>query len=956
MFAAKSAAPCTDLVSLRHPVLEQAAEDGITLLIAPAGYLFTESLAAALAERNRRSLWLRLGPEDCDPAVFLVSIIEAAQWLSPEVGADMFRWMRRQPGPTAGWPPLFAHLGKELAEALPTSGAVVLEDTHHLNDTHSTLELFSKYLLPSLPTGVTCTLTARNNVHRDGLPGSTLRRTVSDLRIDDSMALSFADNADAGLSVPCVLKAVALTEGRAVALAGLNEASAVLGPKIIDQAVKRAKSGRELLARVARAWLVTVDGDNLEALALAMRLGYTHPALTKTAVGCETRSQGPWLQPLADDWSRLRPAWSRPLREALRAGAIPERDSQLLAADFLWAEGALERAVPLYLDLGETAKAVQAITQSLDALMNLGQWETLGQWLSRLPTDAIRASPWLVYVGGEIAVAHGDVGDAQRAFGLATALFHARRDLEGVCQSMLAESALAAWRGERVHAYTRALAATALAEANGLAWLQGWAGWQLGCLAAADGKLDDALAYFGRAVERTEADDSLLIELLQLAEDLMLRQRELCTEREFHRNAYFAAERAEREVAERVRRLLSSSPEGLGSLLETHGWLRTPLVLKLPLAGPPDQDTDSGSRSGLWSAMLGAVGLRRRRPASTEVLLGPANHEPPTGLDSSLSLSIATSAKGAGAGLPPTGSTDPTGAKGGELMSGIALPLALGKALPFASFTGRVPIAQSPSDAKRASGSTLTAHLLGHLRVMINDRPVESWPSGRGRSLFKYLLTASGEPRPREVLMDLFWPNADPEAARNNLNVAIHGLRQALRSAADVPVVLYQDGAYCLNPTLEEWIDVQEFERHVDGARRLESTGDLTAAAAEYELAVGLYQGDFLADDPYEEWPVLIRERLRLAYLDTLDRLSQIYLGQGQYSSCGTLCQLILARDPCREDAHCRLMRCYGRRRQHHLAMRQYQVCVDALRSELDIDPAPATSELYDRIRRRELV
>jgi DNA-binding SARP family transcriptional activator len=239
---------------------------------------------------------------------------------------------------------------------------------------------------------------------------------------------------------------------------------------------------------------------------------------------------------------------------------------------------------------------------------------------------------------------------------------------------------------------------------------------------------------------------------------------------------------------------------------------------------------------------------------------------------------------------------------------------------------------------------------------VLADRPVESWSSGRGRAIFKYLLAHRGQPIPRDVLMELFWPEATPEAARNSLNVALHGLRQALKASSDVQVVLFQDSAYRLNPEVTIWVDVEEFEQHVAAGRRLEAVGQFAAATAEYEVATGLYQGDFLADDPYEEWPVLARERLRVAYLDTLDRLAQLYFSQGLYAACAALCQRTLAYDNCREDAHCRLMRCYSRQGQQHLALRQYQACVEALRAELDVVPASTTIDLHERIRRRERV
>jgi DNA-binding SARP family transcriptional activator len=61
-------------------------------------------------------------------------------------------------------------------------------------------------------------------------------------------------------------------------------------------------------------------------------------------------------------------------------------------------------------------------------------------------------------------------------------------------------------------------------------------------------------------------------------------------------------------------------------------------------------------------------------------------------------------------------------------------------------------------------------------------------------------------------------------------------------------------------------------------------------------------------------------------------------------------------RDRCREEAHRRLMRCYTRQGQPHLALRQYQACADALDQDLGVDPDPATVSLAEQIRRHQPV
>lgn len=260
-----------------------------------------------------------------------------------------------------------------------------------------------------------------------------------------------------------------------------------------------------------------------------------------------------------------------------------------------------------------------------------------------------------------------------------------------------------------------------------------------------------------------------------------------------------------------------------------------------------------------------------------------------------------------------------------------------------------------PELQKKNDRLTVIVQMLGVFSIAIDNQTLKIAPS-RGLSMLKYLLLHHRKMTPREVLMDIFWPEAGPEAARNNLNVAIYSLRQVLRSMINQNMICYEDGAYGLASNMDVWLDVEEFHHCVKEGQRQEAGQQLTAAVAEYEIAINLYRGDLLAETPYEEWTVLEREQLRIAYLEMLDRVSQIYFGQERYAVCISACQLILTRDKCREDAHCRLMQCYSRLGQTPLALRQYQICVEALQAELEVAPAHETTKLYENIRRREYI
>jgi DNA-binding SARP family transcriptional activator len=248
----------------------------------------------------------------------------------------------------------------------------------------------------------------------------------------------------------------------------------------------------------------------------------------------------------------------------------------------------------------------------------------------------------------------------------------------------------------------------------------------------------------------------------------------------------------------------------------------------------------------------------------------------------------------------------------------------------------------------------LSAHLFGSFRATIDDKPIDNCPNSHGRAVFAYLLAHHNAPVPSEVLMDVFWPNASPKSARNSLNVALHSLRQTLRAVTDQPIIVFRNGAYGFSPDTSVWLDSGEFEKHIQAGRTLAGAGKFAETICEYGAAVHLYRGDFLADDRYEEWAVLPREQLRALFLEVVDQLSQIHFEQAEYAACIGLCQLVLAQDPCREDIHCRLMMCFVKQNQHPLALRQYQICVEALRQELDVAPAATTCQLYERIRARQ--
>jgi DNA-binding SARP family transcriptional activator len=928
-FEAKALAPSGSDPEAIHSAFADAATGGVAALEAPPGHVLTEGLASALTGAGRVPLWLRLEPEDGDPAAFLVSLATAAQRAGGGMGQTTLKLMRARPGPVFGWLPLFAELARELHDGMAGRGALVLEDAHQAWAGSPTMSLVNAGLLPGLEGASPCVILA----HRLPPPTGTWKgtwRSASELQLPPQAAERMLDEYAPALTRRARDRAVTLTGGRAAVLAGLRSIRAATGGSL-EPVLEGATSWQELLARVAQALLADAGTEARSWLALAARLGYANLDGSAFPLATGHLPAGPWLQQLEDGWVRVRACWLEPLRAVLGRRAEPGRDTLHQAAGWLHQVGADDQAISLYLEIGDPSCAARAMAGCATTLMDSGQWATLERWLGQLPDDALASHPDLIYCKADIAAACGHTVIARRWFDTAASYCSKRNDPAGACRGMLAASAAAADHGDLAAALSHACVAGALAEGNDLAVIRIWASWQQGRLQLISGDTDGALASFGRAASAASTSgERAATQPVELTGEFAAQVGDLRRQQESHRQAQAALKQAEHEALNHLLASVRTPAWESDEVLGTYGWSRTPAPLKLPGLCTPRSPAPAGWH---WPRAR----FRRPRLPRRRATAAPRTRfaEPATPLAAAAPMVVRD---------PPAVSPAP------------AAQYLAGPPHPPAVTAPPAPLGLAPGAGWRGALAGLSVHLLGPLCVAVDDVPVGEWPSARCRSLFGYLVTHREPWPPREVLMDVFWPESSPEASRNSLNVALHGLRRTLRTVTNLPVIQHTGGAYGIHPDLQLWLDVEEFEDRVENGRRREEAGDADRATREYESADGLYRGDFLADGLYEEWAALTRDHLRLAHLDALSRLSNLHFSAGRYAACAALCQRIIECDPCREDAHRRLMRCYSRQSQPHLALLQYRACVQALAAELGVDPDPATARLHDQIRKHELV
>lgn len=299
---------------------------------------------------------------------------------------------------------------------------------------------------------------------------------------------------------------------------------------------------------------------------------------------------------------------------------------------------------------------------------------------------------------------------------------------------------------------------------------------------------------------------------------------------------------------------------------------------------------------------------------------------------------------------------DPQTARPSEAEVAEALPLfPLAQPSPatkIADANSEYDLISEPSARQFKPGSrNLIVYCLGPFRVYQNEHLLKDWNGLKSQMILKYLVANRCKPVAKEILMDVFWPEADVEGARRNLHQAVYSLRQTLKQHdPDFQHVLFENDCYQLNPQLDIWLDFQEFERHVWSGRKLLMAGKKSVVMEEFGIAESLYQGIFMEEDLYDEWPLSERQRLQNLYLEIADQLSEYYLAQEEFAIAITLCQKILRHDKCFEQAYFRLMLCYLAQGQRHLAIRYFLNCREVLQGELGLLPSAETAELYSKL------
>jgi DNA-binding SARP family transcriptional activator len=257
--------------------------------------------------------------------------------------------------------------------------------------------------------------------------------------------------------------------------------------------------------------------------------------------------------------------------------------------------------------------------------------------------------------------------------------------------------------------------------------------------------------------------------------------------------------------------------------------------------------------------------------------------------------------------------------------------------------------------------ASLKIKLFGEFGVWRGEEPIEGeeWGGQKPRSLLKLLLTRPGRAFSKDEILEALWPGRTPEASDRRLRITVSQLRRVLEPelgrGSESSYVLSQRPGYAFDQRADCEVDAWKFEEHRRRAEAAQEAGELNDAICEYRQALDLARGEFLAEEPYEDWAMEARKEWQEHELAALSGLAECLALEGRYSEAIEASERALALDEYRDDLHRRLMLYHYCAGEQSLSLRAYRDYARVLKEELGAAPSPELVRLKEQIEKRDV-
>lgn len=230
----------------------------------------------------------------------------------------------------------------------------------------------------------------------------------------------------------------------------------------------------------------------------------------------------------------------------------------------------------------------------------------------------------------------------------------------------------------------------------------------------------------------------------------------------------------------------------------------------------------------------------------------------------------------------------------------------------------------------------------GDVRIDGDILPASSWKSIGARALFYYIVD-KGKVTKDEISLE-FWPEFTQGKVNSNFHATLWRVRNAL---GHKDVIAFDGNHYRLNPDLNYYYDVQEFE---DSIKKFNKANDSITEKRDWGYqAIALYKDDFLLDVDMD-WSSERRYQLQRDMIQTLAELAEIEFKEGHFENARELFSRVITLDNYQDDFHIGYIKSLIALGERLTARTHLDAYKKTLRDELGIDSTEEMDKLLDRI------
>ena len=113
---------------------------------------------------------------------------------------------------------------------------------------------------------------------------------------------------------------------------------------------------------------------------------------------------------------------------------------------------------------------------------------------------------------------------------------------------------------------------------------------------------------------------------------------------------------------------------------------------------------------------------------------------------------------------------------------------------------------------------------------------------------------------------------------------------------------------------------------------------------------MALFGGELLPEERFEDWAIDRRDTVKATYVELLLELADLERARARLDAAIEALKRIVAIEPLHEDAQSHLIHLHGLAGRRHLAVAHFERFRTVLRTELDAEPLPTTTEIYQSV------